>query len=119
MKSLYLALVLTIISFSVAAELRIEAYKAPFHVGEKVMACGTVKQVSSKKTAHFLNLDKPYPNQTLTLLIWNSDISGFEKRFGNLDNFKNQKVCARGKITEYNNSLQIILSNPQFLRLMK
>ena len=29
-----------------ASELRIEAYKAPFHVGKTVMACGVLKEIS-------------------------------------------------------------------------
>jgi len=102
-----------------ASEQRIEAYKAPFHVGETVMACGRVAQVSKGKKAHYLNLDKRYPNQSLTVLVWDSNLKGFEQRFGNLTKFKNQRVCVRGKITEYKNSLQIKVSNPQYLRLMK
>ncbi|MGC9403964.1 hypothetical protein ACP43V_16050 [Vibrio genomosp. F10 str. 9ZC157] len=102
-----------------AAEPRIEASKAAFHVGETVMACGTVAQVSKGKKAHYLNLDNRYPNQTLAVLIWNNNLKGFEQRFGQITQFENQRVCARGKITEYKNSLQIQVSNPQFLRLMK
>ena len=102
-----------------ASELRIEAYKAPFHVGKTVMACGDVAQVSKGKKAHYLNLDKRYPNQSLTVLVWDNNLEAFEQRFGKLTKFKNQKVCARGKIIEYKNSLQIQVSNPQFLRLMK
>ncbi|WP_061038153.1 hypothetical protein [Vibrio coralliirubri] len=102
-----------------ASEARIEAYKAPFHVGETVMACGEVVQVSKGKKAHYLNLDNKYPNQTLTVLIWDNNLQGFKARFGELSQLEDQRVCARGKITEYKNSLQIQVSNPQFLRLMK
>ncbi|MDG2790252.1 hypothetical protein R7Z80_17645 [Vibrio sp. 1733] len=102
-----------------AKEQRIEAYRAAFHVGETVMACGVVAQVHKGKKATYLNLDKPYPNQSLAVLIWDDKLDGFENRFGYLRNFSNQKVCARGKITEYKDSLQIQVSNPQFLRLMK
>ncbi|MPW36440.1 hypothetical protein [Vibrio sp. B1Z05] len=107
-------------SFSVhATEARIEAYKAPFHVGETVMACGKVAQVSQGKKSQYLNLDKSYPNQTLTILIWNRNLNPFEERFGKLDNLEDQKICVRGKITEYKNKLQIQVSNPQYLRLME
>lgn len=115
---------LIIVSFGLscgvqASESRIEAYKAPFHVGETVMACGEVVQVSKGKKAHYLNLDNKYPNQTLTVLIWDNNLQGFEARFGELSQLEQHRVCARGKITEYKNSLQIQVSNPQFLRLMK
>lgn len=102
-----------------ASEPRIEARKAAFHVGEMVMACGTVVQVSKAKKAHYLNLDNRYPNQTLAVLSWNNNLKGFEQRFGKMYQFENQRVCVRGKITEYRNNLQIQLSNPQFLRVMK
>ncbi|MDW1924896.1 hypothetical protein R7Q39_05610 [Vibrio sp. 947] len=102
-----------------AKEPRIEASKAAFHVGDTVMACGTVAQVSKGKKAHYLNLDNRYPNQTLAVLIWDSNLQGFEQRFGKITKFESQRVCARGQITEYKNSLQMQVSNPQFLRLMK
>lgn len=82
------------------------------------MACGTVAQVANNKKAHYINLDNRYPNQTLSILIWNNKLEGFEQRFGKLKQFENQRVCARGKITEYKNTLQMQVSNPQFLRLM-
>ncbi|WP_394145697.1 hypothetical protein [Vibrio atypicus] len=111
--------ILSFVSLSSNAEPKIEAFKAPFYVGETVMACGNVSQVSQGKKAKYINLNKKYPNQELTLLIWNNHVSKFTQRFGELDKLENSRVCARGKITEYKNSLQIKLSNPQFLRLMK
>lgn len=102
-----------------ASELRIEAYKAPFHVGKTVMACGVLKEISSGSRQVYLNLDNTYPNQTLTLLIWNTDISAFNQRFGNLNQYLNKKLCARGTIKPYKNTLQINVINPQFLRVME
>lgn len=102
-----------------ANEQRIESYRAALHVGETVMACGVVAQVHKGRKATYLNLDKPYPNQSLAILIWDDNLKGFENRFGQLTRFNEQKVCVRGKITEYKNSLQMQVSNPQFLRLMK
>ena len=117
-----LVLMLTLLSASFytnASEPRIEARRAAFHVGETVMACGTVIQVANNKKAHYINLHNRYPNQTLSILIWNNNLDGFEQKFGKLNRFENQQVCARGKITEYKNILQMQVSNPQFLRLMK
>lgn len=115
-----LCFALTALSTQVRAdEQRIEAYRAVFHVGETVMACGVVADVHKGRKATYLNLDKPYPNQSLAVLIWDDKLSGFENRFGQLARFNGQKVCVRGKIAEYKNSLQMQVSNPQFLRLMK
>lgn len=102
-----------------ASEPQIEAYKAAFHVGESVMACGTLKQVTIAPQQVYLNLDKPYPNQTLTILIWHNDYPKFTQHFGSLNKYVNKKLCARGTIKEYKNTLQINVSNTQFLRVMK
>ncbi len=102
-----------------AAELRIEALKAPFHVGESVMACGILAQVTERPKQTYLSMDKPYPNQTLTLLIWADNYQQFIQRFGGMKQHINKRVCARGVIEEYKNTLQINVVNPQFLRIMK
>lgn len=100
-------------------EPRIEAFKAAFHVGKSVMACGKVAEVKESRNVIYMNLDKPYPNQTLGVLIWSSDRDRFEQRFGKLSAFRGERVCARGKIEDYQGHLQIKLSNPQLLRLIK
>ncbi|PMH46201.1 hypothetical protein BCU68_08690 [Vibrio sp. 10N.286.49.B3] len=108
------------LSFNVqSSEEKIEASKAPFYVGKTVMACGQVAQVSKNNKANYLNFDKKYPNQVLMALIWENKLQGVEKRFGNIKNLEGRRVCVRGKITEYKNKLQIQVSNPQYIRLMK
>lgn len=104
---------------SIAQEAKIEAIKAPFHVGKSVMACGQLAEVKHFDNRHYLNLDKKYPNQSLTLLVWDNNYKWFEERFGRIDHMVGQRFCARGTIEEYKNNLQIKVNNPQFLRLMK
>lgn len=101
-----------------AAELKIEALKAPFHVGESVMACGILAQVTERPKQTYLSMDKAYPNQSLTLLIWADDYPQFVQRFGGMKKHIKKRVCARGLIEEYKNTLQINVVNPQFLRIM-
>lgn len=101
-----------------AAEPKIEAFKAPFHVGKSVMACGSLAEVKHLSNRHYLNLDKPYPNQSLTILVWNKDYRWFEERFGKIDSYVGRRFCARGKVEEYKNNMQMQVTNPQFLRLM-
>lgn len=102
-----------------AKEPKIEAFRAAFHVEQSVMACGQLVEVKHLSNRHYLNLDKPYPNQTLTLLVWDNDYRWFEERFGKIDSMIDQRFCARGKIEEYKNNMQMQIKNPQFLRLMK
>ncbi|AWT50137.1 hypothetical protein DLE54_03620 [Psychrobacter sp. YP14] len=101
-----------------AEEPKIEAYKAPFHVGKSVMACGNLAEIKHLSNRHYLNLDKRYPNQTLTVLVWDNDYRWFEERFGKIDSHIGRRFCARGKIEEYKNNIQMQIKNPQFLRLM-
>ena len=120
-KIFIISLLVTILYTTALAngEPRIEAIKAPFYVGKTVMACGILTEVSHQESIHFLNFDKRYPEQTLTIVIFNSDYRPFEERLGKLENHIGAKFCARGKIEEYNERLQIKIKNPQFLRLMK
>ncbi|RZL05771.1 MAG: hypothetical protein EOO89_25630 [Pedobacter sp.] len=86
------------INSSFAQEPKIEAYKAPFFVGQSVMACGTLAQVKHLSNRHYINLDKKYPNQTLTVLVWDNDYRWFEDKFGKIDNMLGQRFCARGMV---------------------
>lgn len=119
MKHVLLIILITIAQMTGANELHIEAFKAPFYVGKTVMACGILRQVRVTSNQTYLNLDNHYPNQTLTVLIWGSDIPKFTARFGNIEAYTGKRICARGQIKEYKNTLQIQMKNPQFLRIMQ
>ena len=112
--------ILAIASVSATAqEVKIEAIKAPFHVGKSVMACGQLAEVKHFDNRHYLNLDRTYPNQTLTLLVRDNKKKRFKESFGRIDGMVGKRFCARGTIEEYKNNLQMKVNNPQFLRLMK
>jgi hypothetical protein len=48
--------------------------EAAHHVGDTATVCGDIAgehtATSSHSTPTFINLDKPYPHQVFTLLIW-------------------------------------------------
>ncbi len=104
---------------AIAAESTIDSSKAAFHVGETVMVCGSIKEVTDFKKGTYLNFGAKYPKQHISVTIWNDQKINFLDRFGSLQVFENRRACARGEITQHKNSLQIIIKNPQFLRLMK
>jgi hypothetical protein len=72
------ALVLTsVVAISpLLAQQKLSANAAKNHVGETATVCGSVVSTryaaSTKGQPTFLNLDKPYPNQVFTVLIWGS-----------------------------------------------
>lgn len=102
-----------------ATELRVESSRAAFYVGQEVMVCGPISQVTPFSKGTYLSMGPQYPNQHLTVVVWGSDENGFNQRFGGLKVFLGNKACALGVVETYKNKLQIKVSNPQFLRLMK
>jgi hypothetical protein len=81
--------------------------EAANHVGETATVCGDIAgehtATSSHGTPTFINLDKPYPHQVFTLLIWGDDKQ-------NVGQFPTSgRVCATGKITEYHGAPEIVL----------
>lgn len=101
------------------AEPTIDSSKAAFYVGKEAMVCGTVFEVKPFSKGTYINMGARYPNQHITFLVWDSELPKFNQRFGRLDIFKGERACGRGLIESYKDSLQIKVSNPQFLRLLK
>jgi hypothetical protein len=57
--------------------------EAGSHIGEVQTVCGMVASSKfasqSKKQPTFINLDKAYPNQIFTIVIWGSDRGKFSE----------------------------------------
>jgi DNA/RNA endonuclease YhcR with UshA esterase domain len=97
---------------------KLSASEAKDHIGEIATVCGDVVSTryaaSTKGQPTFLNLDKPYPNQIFTVLIWGSN----RRKFGTPEiDYKGKRVCATGKITEYRGTPEIIANDPQQLKV--
>jgi len=60
---------------------QIPASQTGQHVGEMATVCGYVASSrylsTSRSKPTFLNLDKPYPNQDFTVVIWSEDREKF------------------------------------------
>lgn len=103
-----MTLVLTLAAATaLVAQTTIPASEAAKHVGERVTVCGSIAgehtAASSRGTPTFINLDRPYPNQVFTLLIWGDD----QGKVGAVP--KTGRICATGFITEYRGSPEIVL----------
>ena len=86
------------------------------HVGETVTVCGPVAGakyaagVSGGMT--FIDFGKPYPNATLTALIFASD----RAKFGTPEKTAQGKdLCVSGKVELYQGKPQIVLRDPKQL----
>jgi DNA/RNA endonuclease YhcR with UshA esterase domain len=101
------------------AESAIDSSKAAFYVGKELMVCGTVAEVRPFSKGTYINMGARYPNQHISFLVWETDHPKFNARFGSLSVFQGAQACAHGLVENYRSTLQIKVSNPQFLRLMK
>src|SRR5271157_686670 len=91
------------------AQTSISAAEAKNHVGERQTVCGQVVSMhyaaQSRGTPTFINLDKPYPNQIFTVLVWGSD----RPKFGDpADMYRNKHICVTGKIGDYKGVPEVV-----------
>jgi hypothetical protein len=105
------------LSLVTLAQKRLSAAEAKDHFGENATVCGDVASTkyadSAKGQPTFINLDKPYPNQIFTVLIWGSNRSKFGAPE---DSYKGKKICVSGKITAYDGLPEIIADDPKQIR---
>ncbi len=92
--------------------------EAKDHVGEKATVCGkavgTHYAASSRGSPTFLNLDKPYPNQIFTIVIWGSD----RAKFGAPEQtYQGRQVCVTGPITSFRGVPEIIAHIPEQIKV--
>jgi DNA/RNA endonuclease YhcR with UshA esterase domain len=98
----------------VHAQHHLTASEARAHIGETATVCGEV--VSTKFAAStrgrptFLNLDKPYPGQIFTIVIWGED----RAKFGAPEEtYRGKHACVTGHISEYRRIPEIIATDPK------
>jgi endonuclease G len=83
----------------------------------KATICGTVVSThKSQKGNTFLNLDKSFPNQMFSITIWASDHVNFP--FEPSEFLMDKKICVTGKITEYNGTPSLYLSNENNIQIL-
>jgi hypothetical protein len=86
------------------------------HVGETATVCGVVTSAKfladARSQPTLLNLDKPYPDQLLTIVIFGDD----RAKFGTPETaFQGKRICVTGVIQIYQEKPEIILKNPSQL----
>lgn len=96
------------------------AAQAKDHIGEQNTVCGKVASTRYAATTRgkptFLNLDKPYPSQVFTILIWGEN----REKFGTPEEkYRDKQVCVTGKIAEYRGAPEIVVSDPLSIELQK
>lgn len=100
-------------SLPIHAQQQLSATEAASHIGQDATVCGQVASVHfaarSRGEPTFINLDRPYPNQIFTILVWGED----RVKFGNLEaKYSGSRVCVRGVIAEYRGEPEMVVHDP-------
>lgn len=100
----------------VAGAATLTAEQAQQHVGQTATVCGTVASAHyaarSRGQPTFLNLDKPYPAQIFTAVIWGENRAAFGMPERAL---LDRRVCVTGKIRTYRGRPEMFLRKPEQL----
>ena len=112
-KYILVALLVCLSAAPTFAQKKLTSAESKDHIGETATVCGNVVSTryasSSKGQPTFLNLDKPYPSQVFTVVIWGSN----RGKFGRPEvEYKEKRICVTGKITEYRGVPQVIADDP-------
>jgi len=95
-----------------------DSWEATAHIGEFATVCGTAASIHqatrSKGEPTFINLDKPYPDQMFTILIWGSD----RYKFGNPEQkYAGKQVCVTGTITSFRGVPEVVVHDASAVKL--
>lgn len=99
MRSMLIAVLMgAALAFAAQAQ-TITPKQAADHIGQHETVCGPISgkhtAYRSRGTPTFINLDKPYPNQDFTIVIWGDDRASV----GRLP--ASGQLCVKGYIKEY------------------
>ena len=111
-RTLLLFFFLFFAGLSLAAANTLTAEEAKNHIGETATVCGVASvhyAATSRGNPTFVNLDKPYPNQDFTILIWGEDLAKFKP---GPTSWNGKRVCATGMITSYRGKPEIVTKSP-------
>lgn len=107
-----------LIKSSAVAGTAVAPVEAIKHVGESATICGRVASAhfaaASRGAPTFLNLDKPYPQQVFTAVIWGDSRPRFSYPPEALEG---RDICVTGTISSYRGKAQIEVSDPSQLRV--
>jgi len=118
-KTVLLILCLLIVgSISIAEEQFINPTDAEKYVGKEKTVCGVVVSATyasgTQGQPTFLYLDRPYPNQIFTVVIWGVD----RKTFNSPPEvyYKGKTICVTGKIKSYKVGPEIMVNDPSQIK---
>ena len=117
-KVLILSIIILAFTASAFAQETVSPDDAAKVIGQQKTVCGVVASAHyatrSKGQPTFLNLNKPYPHQVFTVLIWGSDRGKFEKP---PEALSGKDICVTGMIQSYRGGPEIIVKDPSQIKV--
>jgi hypothetical protein len=108
-----------LVAVSVAkAQKPLTTAEAKEHIGQSATVCGVVVStryaLRTRGNPTFINLDKPYPDQVFTVLIWGSD----RPKFGDPEEkYRSKHICVTGKIADYKGVPETVAYEPSQIKI--
>jgi hypothetical protein len=87
--------------------------EAKQHIGETATVCGVVasgRYSWARGKPTFLDIDKAYPQQIVTVVIWGENRAKFGAPERDL---RDKRVCVTGRIEQYPGKPEIVASEPK------
>jgi hypothetical protein len=114
------ALIVAVALAPAAPPATLTASEAKKHVGETATVCGKVMSpryaTKTKGQPTFLNIDKAYPYQVFTVVIWGAD----RAKFGAPEvTYRDKSICTTGKILEYEGAAEIVATAASQIEVQK
>ncbi|MEO8852791.1 MAG: hypothetical protein ABI359_03375, partial [Ginsengibacter sp.] len=94
----------------------IDASEAINYIGKNVTVCSHVFGVKYTGKINLIDLGAKYPNSPLTIVIFAKDQNKFNGNIEDLFNGKN--ICVKGKIVAYKGKEEIIVTEPNDIRVL-
>ena len=95
----------------------IETRSASSYLGREVTACGRVAQYVPFEKGAYLHFDKPFPQQTVTLVLWEHMLGSIENKIGRVNSLVGVDLCAHGYIERDNTNLHMQIADLSTVQL--
>jgi hypothetical protein len=116
MKKIYTTLFSIFIAATVYAQTNIKLEDVNKHVGDSVTVCGKVYGMrffeNSKNKPTLLNIGAKYPDQLLTVVIWENVRALFTTK---PEDLQDKEICITGRISVYKEKLQVVIERPEHI----
>jgi len=100
---------------------KINTLQAKDYIGKETCVCGKVVSTkfseNGKTNPTYINLDKKYPEQVFTVMVFGQDRNNFS--YKPEDFLQGKTICVKGKVGEFKGTPQIIANKEKQIEIVK